>query len=90
MGKRADEIMNAMSLKQEKNAEYSDATPAVRLALASVQKACAETSSAVAAQVGGDEEMMQSICVNNAAMLHPVLNQSYYIRKEVMGWDARF
>ena len=82
--------MNAMSLSQAKNSEYADATPAVRLALAQVQKSCAETSAAIAEQVGGDEEAMQTMCVRNAAMLNPVLNQSYFIRKEVLQWDARF
>ena len=87
MGRRANEIMKAMSLK--KDSEYPDATPAVRLALAQVQQQCAESAVTIAEKVGGDEEAMASMCVRNAAMITPSLNSSYFIRKEILQWDCR-
>ena len=88
MGKRANEIMSAMSLK--KNEEYPDATPAVMLALAKARKECAASAQSLAEQVGdADDEMLSSMCLKNVAMLTPVLNSSYFVRKEVLGWDCR-
>ena len=89
---RANEIMNAMSLKKAKNSQYPDATPAVQLALANVRKECAESSASLAERIGADEETQEtlnSMCVKNVAMLTPVLNSSYFVRKEVMGWDCK-
>ena len=90
MGKRANEIMGLMSLEKSKDSEYPDKTPAVMLTLSKVQKQCAESAAAIAEQIGADEESMTAMCVKNAAMLDPVLNQSYFVRKEVMQWDCRF
>ena len=88
MGKRANEIMSAMSLK--KNKEYPDATPSVLLALSKARKECAAAAESLASQVGdADEEMMTSMCLRNVAMITPALNSSYYVRKEVLGWDCR-
>eukprot|EP00354_Favella_ehrenbergii_P001967 CAMPEP_0170469458 /NCGR_PEP_ID=MMETSP0123-20130129/12280_1 /TAXON_ID=182087 /ORGANISM="Favella ehrenbergii, Strain Fehren 1" /LENGTH=85 /DNA_ID=CAMNT_0010736331 /DNA_START=53 /DNA_END=310 /DNA_ORIENTATION=+ len=84
--------MNAMSLSKAKNSDYPDATPAVHLALAKVRSQCATDSASLAESCSADEEMTEafsSMCVRNAAMLSPVLNQSYYVRKEVLGWDCR-
>ena len=42
--------------------------------------------------MGGDEEQveaLQAMCLRNVAMVTPVLNQSYYIRKEILQWDCR-
>jgi hypothetical protein len=88
MGRR-EEIMSMMSLSTAKNPDYPDATPAVHIALEKVQKQCSETAATVAEKVGGDEEALQTMCVRNAIMLNPVLNSSYYIRKEVLQWDSR-
>lgn len=85
---RAAEIKAMMG--QKKNAEYPDLTPAVSIALAKAQSECAESAASIAAQMGGDEETLTSMCVKNYAMVTPVLNSSYYIRKEVCAWDAKF
>ena len=79
--------MAAMSMK--KNEAYPDATPAVHIALAKATAQCAATAATMAEAMGGDEEQMTSLCVRNAAMISPILNSSYYVRKEVMGWDCR-
>ena len=87
MGRRAQEIMSMMSLS--KDSAYPDATPAVLLALEQVKAKCAATAGALAEKMGGEEETVAEVCVRNQIMLTPVLNGSYYIRKEVLGWDAR-
>ena len=85
---RQQEIMALMN--QKKDAAYPDLTPAVRLELAKTQAKCAESAAALAATMdGADEEALNSMCVRNMAMVTPILNQSYYIRKEVLGWDCR-
>ena len=53
---RANEIMNAMSLKKAKNSQYPDVTPAVHLALAQARSDCAENTAALAERIGADEE----------------------------------
>ena len=89
MGRRANEIMNTMSLSKAKNSEYPDATPAVHLALAKAREQCAATAANIAGAVGGDEEELSNMCVRNLVMVTPMLNQSYFVRKEVIGWDCR-
>ena len=72
MGKKAQDIMSAMSL--EKNPEYPDATPAVHMALAKARELCAESASTIAQQMGADEEgqeLLASICLRNSAMITP-------------------
>ena len=89
MGKRANEIMSAMNLQKAKNSEYPDATPAVHLALAKAREQCAAQAASIAEAVGGDEEELSNMCLRNLAMVTPVLNSSYYVRKEIVGWDCR-
>ena len=91
MTSRANEIMNIMSIKKGKKAGYSDFTPAVQLALNQARKTCAESSAATAERMGGDDETLEgltSMCVRNMAMVNPVLNSSYYVRKEILQWDC--
>ena len=92
MPSRVAEIKSAMSLKKAKNAEYPDATPAVHLALQQVRSQCESYAQSLAEKVGGDEETQEafsSMCVRNGVMLSPLLNQSYFVRKEVLQWDCR-
>ena len=81
--------MSAMSLANAKNSQYPDATPAVHLALAKAREQCAATASSISESVGGDQEELSNMCLRNLAMVTPVLNSSYYVRKEVIGWDCR-
>ena len=89
MGKRANDIMNMMNLQKAKNADYPDFTPAVKLELAKAQKMCAESAATMAANIdGADEEALTNMCVRNVAMVTPILNQSYFVRKEICQWDC--
>jgi len=58
---RANEIMNAMSLKKAKNSQYPDATPAVQMALAQARQDCADNTAALAERIGADEEAQESL-----------------------------
>ena len=72
MGKRANDIMSAMSLK--KDPQYPDATPAVHMALSKAKALCAESVPQIAERMGADEEgqeLLASICLRNAAMITP-------------------
>ena len=89
---RKEEIMNAMSLSKAKKRGYDDATPAVHLALAKARAQCDSDAASLAATSGADEDTQAafaSMCVRNTAMITPVLNSSFYVRKEVLGWECR-
>ena len=79
-----------MSLK--KNRDYPDYTPAVAMALQKARSMCATDAAKLAESSGADEETQDafaSMCLRNVAMITPALNSSYYVRKEVLGWDCR-
>ena len=89
---RKEEIMQAMSLSKAKNRNYPDATPAVHLALAQARKRCDADAAALAESSGADEDSQaafSSMCLRNSTMITPVLSSSYFVRKEVLGWDCR-
>ena len=91
MTSRASEIMNIMNIKKGKKAGYSDFTPAVQIALNAARKECAESAASTAERMGGDDEALEgltSMCLRNVAMVNPVLNSSYYVRKEILQWDC--
>ena len=91
MTSRAAEIMNIMNIKKGKKAGYPDMTPAVQLALKKARTECSESAAATAERMGGDEETLEgltSMCLRNVAMVNPVLNSSYYVRKEILQWDC--